>query len=131
MRDKTTPLDAPILDLLRRRWSPRAFDPTPVTNHVVNLNGLLPGQRYNYRALSITDGTPYASECSAIPFTTTNFASGELVPLNASWRYTTNNLDGVNWTAPEYEDGGWSNGPACLWASSSTLCPPSRTTRDF
>jgi exopolysaccharide biosynthesis protein len=94
------------------------FEPTPVTNHTVNLNGLLPGQRYYYRALSISDGMPYASACNAIPFTTTNFASGVLVPLNTSWRYTTNNLDGANWTAPEYDDGGWSNGPACLWADS-------------
>jgi hypothetical protein len=97
-----------------------AFDPTPVTNHTVTLSGLLPGQRYYYRALSTADGLSYASDCSTIPFTTTNFASGVLVPLNAQWRYTTNNLDGVNWTSTEYDDGGWSNGLACLWALSTT-----------
>ncbi len=95
------------------------FDPTPVTSHLVTLNGLLAGQRYYFRALSIANGTPYASECSAIPFTTTNFASGVLVPLNATWRYWTGNLDGVNWTTAAYNDAGWSNGAACLWALST------------
>ena len=96
------------------------FDPAPVTNHLVTLTGLLPGQRYYYRALSLEGSLPHASACSALPFSTTNFASGVLVPLNATWRYTTGNLDGVNWTAPAYNDSGWSNGPACLWALSTT-----------
>ncbi len=95
------------------------FDPAPVTDHLVTLTGLLPGQRYFYRALSLEGSIPHASSCSALPFTTTNFASGVLVPLNATWRYTTGNLDSVNWTAPSYNDGGWSNGPACLWALST------------
>lgn len=97
------------------------FDPSPVTNHAVTLTGLLPGQRYYYRALSLEGGIPHASACSAIPFSTTNFASGVLVPLNATWRYTTGNLDSVNWTAPAYNNDGWSNGPACLWTSSNPL----------
>jgi nitroreductase len=28
--DKPAPVDAPILDLIRKRWSPRAFDPAPI-----------------------------------------------------------------------------------------------------
>ncbi len=110
------------------------FDPAPVTNHLVTLTGLLPGQRYFYRALSLDGSIPHASACSALPFSTTNFASGVLVPLNATWRYTTGNLDGVNWTAPAYNDGGWSNGPACLWADNrtgSTLTPYTNSVPNF
>src|SRR5262245_43006705 len=30
MREKPTPVEAPILDLIRKRWSPRAFEAVPV-----------------------------------------------------------------------------------------------------
>lgn len=92
------------------------FDPTPLTNHTIVINGLTPGQRYYFRALSIAESVAYSSQCSAIPFATTNFASGALLPLNTSWRFTTSNLNGVNWTAPGYGDSGWANGVAPLWA---------------
>ena len=36
--------------------------------------------------------------------------------MTNTWRYTTNNLDGVNWTANAYDDSGWDgSGPALLW----------------
>jgi len=28
--DKTAPADVPVLELIRKRWSPRAFDPAPI-----------------------------------------------------------------------------------------------------
>ena len=36
--------------------------------------------------------------------------------MTNGWKYTTANLDGVNWTAPAYDDSAWSGpGPALLW----------------
>jgi hypothetical protein len=33
-----------------------------------------------------------------------------------TWTYATTNLDGVNWTAPGYDDSGWDgSGPGLLW----------------
>ncbi|HTD67525.1 MAG TPA: phosphodiester glycosidase family protein, partial [Candidatus Limnocylindria bacterium] len=92
------------------------LDSTLSTNHSVALSGLNSGTRYYYRVLSVYGGVEYSSSCATFSFTTTNYAGGTLLPLSANWRYTTNNLDGANWQAASYDDSGWSNGPACLWA---------------
>jgi exopolysaccharide biosynthesis protein len=104
-----------------------SLDTNLVTSHAVNLGGLLSGKRYYYRVLSIAGETQHTSTCSVLSFTTTNFAGGTLLPLNAHWRYTTNNLDGLNWMAPGYNDSGWSNGVACLWADSRNPVPSTST----
>jgi exopolysaccharide biosynthesis protein len=92
-----------------------AFDATPTTNHSVTLNGLMPGTRYYYRVLSSVGGVTNLSLCEASSFSTTNFG-GLLIPLTHNWKWQTNNLDGENWTALDYNDTGWPNGAACLWA---------------
>ena len=54
-----------------------------------------------------------------------------LIPLtNAVWRFNqSNSLDGVNWTAPEYDDSQWQSGPSLLgYETSPTLLPLIRTT---
>lgn len=99
------------------------YDSAPVTNHTVTLTGLLPAKRYYFRPLSLVGDTLYSSECGVASFVTTNFASGVLVPMTATWRYQTGNLDGMNWTAPAYDDSAWPSGLGCLWADSRTEVP--------
>ena len=92
------------------------FDPTPTTSHTVTLTGLTPSTRYFYQVLSSDGTTDYSSGC-ALPFTTTNNLSGGLIfDLMYDWKYSTANLDGINWTAPGYNDSSWSDGPGLLWA---------------
>jgi hypothetical protein len=93
------------------------LDSTLVTNHSVTLDNLTPGTRYYFRVLSSADGTQYSSPC-ANSFTTTNFASGILVGITQKWRYSTNNFESANWQAQAFDDSGWSNGPAPMWADS-------------
>jgi hypothetical protein len=46
-----------------------------------------------------------------------------------SWKYNqTANLDGVNWTAPGFDDSAWPSGPALLARETAALPEPIRTT---
>jgi len=108
------------------------LDPTPVTEHAVTLTNLTPLTRYYFRVLSSVDTNLFTYACVGRPFQTTNFAGGQIFPLTNSWRYSTANLNGVSWTAPDYDDSGWSNGVAALWANdggSNTNGIPSLGTR--
>ncbi len=87
-----------------------------VTNHAALLTGLTPNTGYYYAAYSKTSAAFYAS--SNFYFTTTNYVTSDsLCDLTNSWDYTTNDLDGVNWTATNYDDSGWiGSGPGLLSA---------------
>lgn len=51
-----------------------------------------------------------------------------LVPITQSWRYSTNNLDSINWRAPAYAETGWSNlSPALLYIEGAALPAPKNT----
>lgn len=94
----------------------------------------------------LTFGTTYywrvtyfdADNHPSVPSVETAFTFGTapstrtLVAIDAStqWKYNqTANLDGVNWTAPAYNDASWLSGPAILGVSISTALPPGvRTT---
>ena len=68
--------------------------------------------------------------CVSLLFLLTS-ASAEttlLMPITQSWRYSTNNLDAVNWRAPGYAETGWSNlSPALLYIESTALPAPKNT----
>jgi hypothetical protein len=89
-----------------------------VTNHAALLTGLAPAAGYYYAAYSKAGATMYVS--SNFFFTTTNFvATDSLFDLTNSWDYTTNDLDGVNWTAANYDDSAWiGSSPGLLWTDS-------------
>jgi len=79
------------------------------TNHSLTLTGLTPSTRYYYQVTAGTSSNQFKSPILA--FSTTNYvATNVLIELTNAWRYTTANLDGVNWTTPEYDDFAW-NGP--------------------
>ncbi len=100
-----------------------ALDLTPVTNHSVTLSGLAPGTRYYYRVRSQVDGNEYISGCSSSSFSTTNVGVTLRFGLTNDWKYTTNNLDGVNWQSPFYDDSGWSHGSGVLYADTRSTSP--------
>jgi Phosphodiester glycosidase len=103
-----------------------ALDPTPVTNHVVTLSGLIAGSNYFFRVIS-TVGT--AQYTTVGQFKTTNFVIAELIfDVTYSWKYTTNNLDGINWQATNYNDATWMGpGPGLLHVENNTAVAPRNT----
>jgi hypothetical protein len=86
-----------------------------VTNHAVLLTNLSPGSGYYFAADSKIGANAYVS--STFFFTTSNYvATDTLYDLTNTWDYTTNDLDGVNWTATNYDDSAWTgSGPGLLW----------------
>ena len=50
-----------------------------------------------------------------------------IFPLTKIWNYNTNNLDGVNWTAPDYIETVIGTGPALLYIENNALVTPRNT----
>ena len=102
------------------------LDSQPRKSHIATLSGLTPGSNYYYRVISMVDTQQYNFACqfsNAVSLTTT-----QLISLTNAWRFATNNLDGVNWTAPGYDDTNWlGEGPALLHMEASTLVAPKNT----
>ncbi len=86
-----------------------------VTNHAVLLTNLTPNTGYYFAAYSQAGANLYVS--SNFFFTTTNYVTSDtLLDFTNTWAYTTNDLDGTNWTAANYDDSSWTNsGPGLLW----------------
>ena len=90
-----------------------------VTNHVAALAGLALNAGYYYRAVSTVGGSPYYSPIKQF-FTQLHI----IFDITNIWSYSTANLDGVNWTAPDYDDTGWEgSGPGLLWVDISSSGP--------
>jgi hypothetical protein len=96
-----------------------------VTNHAALLTGLSPATGYYYRVFSSDGAGQYGA--GIFFFTTSNYATTNLVfDLTNTWTYTTNDLDGVNWTASGYDDSAWSgSGPGLLWVDNRVPPNPS------
>lgn len=106
----------------------------PVRTHIVTLSGLFSGTNYYFRARS-SDGV--ALNLSGCSFTTTGTTTRiPLLSMTSPWKYTTNNLDGLNWKSLADDDSTWM-GPsnACFhientvsggitFAPRNTLLPP-------
>ncbi len=95
------------------------------TNHAALLTGLQPGTGYYYQVISSDGTTQYQSPL--FYFTTANYATtNEIFDFTNSWTYGTANLDGVNWTAPGYDDSSWNgSGPGLLWVDTRGFANPS------
>jgi len=100
------------------------------TNHSVVLVGLTPGTTNYFRLISLSNGV---ERSSPICYFTTKTASLQtntvkLFDITKSWRYTSNNLDGVQWTAVSYNDSGWmGEGPGLLYAEDNAYVAPKNT----
>src|SRR6266446_1568249 len=100
------------------------LDSTLVTNHSVTLSGLSPGTNYSFQAISTVDAARYTAECY---FETTNHFV-RLFDFTQSWKYTTNNLNGIKWQLPAYDDVGWlGQGPGLLYIETNALVSPRNT----
>jgi Phosphodiester glycosidase/Purple acid Phosphatase, N-terminal domain len=90
-----------------------SYSAAMVTNHTVLLTGLTPGTMYYYTVNSSDGSNQYSSG----PYIFTTLAvTNAIFDFTNSWTYDTENLDGINWTAPNYDDSGWSgSGPGLLW----------------
>ncbi len=95
----------------------------PQTQHAIVLTGLQPGTGYYFRAVSLIGGIRYAT--SNLFFTTTNyFTTNQVVALTAPWKFTSTNLDGVNWTNPSFDDSAWTGpGAGLLWVDVRSTGP--------
>jgi hypothetical protein len=97
---------------------------TLLKNHAVTLNGLNPSTIYYFQITSSVGS--YA--CS---LQTTNFAVGSQVPLfdiTKAWKYTTNDLDGINWQTRAYDDSSWGGpGPGLLYIENNPSVFPLNT----
>lgn len=104
--------------------SSNTLDSNLVANHAMVLTGLQRVKPYYFRIVS-TVGTNRFTEDGT--FTTVPFHS-PLVTSSNSWKFTTNNLDGVNWSAPGYDDSGWvGQGPALLYIEDNVGVTPRNT----
>jgi hypothetical protein len=64
---------------------------------------------------------------AAVSTTSTN-PPQTLIRITNAWKFNqTGDLTGVNWTVPQYDDSGWSNGPALLYVEGSALPAPKST----
>ena len=78
-------------------------------NHALVLTGLQAVTVYYYRIVATTGTNVFTFDGT---FTTTPFMQ-PLVAFTTGWRFTTNNLDGINWPAADYDDEEWTGpGPA-------------------
>lgn len=95
----------------------------PVLNHAALLTDLQPDTGYYFRLVSMQGSIRYESATQF--FTTTNYLSTNLVvALTDSWLYTAEDLDGINWTDPNYDDSAWSGpGAGLLWADTRSTGP--------
>jgi hypothetical protein len=101
-------------------------DSRPRRFHVATLSGLTPGSNYYYRAISTTATDQYILGCQFS--NTVSLSSALLFPLTNSWKFTTNNLDGVNWKARDYVETEWlGQGPALLYVENSLFVDPKNT----
>jgi exopolysaccharide biosynthesis protein len=103
------------------------LDSRSVTEHIATISGLVPGNTYFYRAVSET-GTESQKAGCRFSTTTASFNRTLLFDITNSWKYTTNNLDGVNWQAPSYDDSNWLGpGPGLLHIEDSATVEPKNT----
>ena len=106
--------------------SATALDPRLLRQHVATLSGLRPGATYYYRATSASGGSSDNQACRFT--TTTSLVTTQVFDLTQEWSFTTNNLNGVNWTAPGYDDSGWlGRGPGLLCVENSATVAPKNT----
>jgi exopolysaccharide biosynthesis protein len=88
---------------------------TEQTTHTIELSGLTPETGYYYQIKAVAAGQEYLSP--TFYFLTTNYVITNLVfDVTNSWKFSSTPLDGVNWTATNYNDADWTSGPGLLWA---------------
>ena len=96
-----------------------ASNATLTASHAVLLTNLTPNTDYYYSPMASIGANHYTSPTYL--FTTTNYLNNNLLfDFTNTWLYTSDDLDGTNWTAQSYDDSGWEgSGPGLLWVDYS------------
>lgn len=96
----------------------------PGLNQVATLTNLRPGTAYFFRIHAVAGELDHTMAGS---FTTASFATNAttvlLFDVTNSWKYTTNDLDGINWQAPGYDDSAWPGGLGLFWVDTRPTGP--------
>jgi hypothetical protein len=92
-------------------------------SHKVTLTNLTAATTYFYQITAAASQT-FTSE--TFTFTTTNYVTTNvLFELSQPWKYYYEPLDGVNWTAVDYDDYAWFGpGPGVLWVDTRSIPNP-------
>ena len=92
-----------------------ASNATLTTSHAALLTNLTPSTGYFFAPLASIGANIYIAPTNLL--TTTNYVTQQLLfDFTNTWTYSSANLDGVNWTATNYDDSGWDgSGPGLLW----------------
>jgi hypothetical protein len=102
------------------------LDSRLLRQHVATLSGLPRGTECYFRAISVAESLSLTQECR---FST--LAQEVITPIFGvahTWIYTTNNLDGVNWSSPGYNETNWLGlGPGLLFVEDSAYIEPKNT----
>jgi hypothetical protein len=110
------------------------LDATPRTNHTVVLTGLVPATSNYFRLISVA-GVEYSTPvCTFLTLTNPpalvapSNNMNQIFGVTQTWSYTSNNLDGVAWTARNYAETGWQgSGPGLLYVEDSIYVSPKNT----
>jgi len=86
--------------------SSSSLDSRLTRTHVANLYGLQTGSNYHFRVISQAGFDEYTLACRFRPMPAATVRT-LVFDVTNSWKYTTNNLDGVNWKARVYDDSDW------------------------
>jgi len=88
------------------------------TNHSLTLTGLSANSTYHFHIVATNSSTNFTT--GSYVFTTTNHTVlNEVFGITNSWKFSVANLDGIQWTAPNYNDSSWTSGNGILYAVQS------------
>jgi hypothetical protein len=113
--------------LTQNYGSSTPLDSRLTRTHIANLYGLQTGSNYFFRAISRAGSDEYSVACQFRP---TPAAAVRTLVFNVtkSWKYTTNNVDGMNWKARGYDDLQWLGpGPGLLHVENNPAVGPKNT----
>jgi hypothetical protein len=92
-------------------------------SYKVTLTNLTPATTYFYQ---ITANASQTFTSPTFTFTTTNYVTTNVIfELSQPWKYYYQPLDGVNWTAVDYDDYAWFGpSPGVLWVDTRSISNP-------
>lgn len=100
------------------------LDTNPVGAHAVVLEGLEPLTEYFYRLVGTSGTNQYEFDGT---FTTTTYHQ-PLITFGHSWKFTTNDQSGFNWTDLEFDESEWpGEGPPLFYLEDNVAVGPRMT----
>ena len=111
------------------QWSRNGFAVTSATSSALALSTVSSNDQGAGFYVTVTNS--YGSATSLVAVLTVDYGvaglaqSNHLLSFGSVWKYDqADNLDGVNWTAPSYDDSAWPTGPGLLAFENNSLITP-------